>query len=565
MDGYQYIAKTFKKYGVTHIFYVESMLENTILEAKKLGIKAVLTHTENAAGYMADGYGRASGKPGICMAQSIGVANLAGGIFDGNLANSPIIAITGKKPPVMQYTGAYQEGEHRLLYEGITKLNAEIIEGKQLPHILRQLFHTTVTGKPGPVHADLYNNLGVDIEFATVDDAIDMSSVYNQAPLYRPAADSQEVSKTAVMINEAHKPLLIVGRGAILSNASEALVSLAKKADIPVVTTPDGKTIIDETDLLFAGIIGAYGNACANITAEKTDLAIFVGTQASDQSTINWTMPPKNVQTIQIDIEPKELGRNYPNTLGLYGDADTVLKQLIELVDLKKREAWISEVKKYMQNENEDLDKEYPSDSSTISPYRLCEELTKVLPDDAVLVADTGNSAIWTATSVKMRPTQKYYRAAGSLGWSLPGSMGIKCALPDRPVICFLGDGAMYYHLSELETAVRYGINTVTIINNNNGFVQVKELLDIVYKEETVEEKEKAFRFSGINFSRIAEEMGCWSIRVENKEDIGTAIAKALSAGKPAVIEVLSDDSYTPNPLVGKTRPLYGAALARPK
>lgn len=564
MKGYQFMADTLKAYGISHIFYVETMLENMLREAQLQGIKGIMAHSENAAGYMADGYARAAGRPGVCMAQSIGVANLAGGIFDAALANSPVIAITGKKTPSLQYTGAYQEGEHRLLYEGITKFNAEITEANQIPHVFRQLFREAVTGKPGPVHVDMINNCGITMEFSTVEANMIVEDAYKKYPAFRPAPEIKCVIEAAKAIAEAKKPLLIVGRGALFSNAGKELYDLAVKADIPIVTTPDGKTIMDESDSLWGGVIGGYGMACANAAASRTDLAIFVGTQANDQTTNGWKTPKKEVKSIQIDIEPKELGRNYPNTIGLFGDAKVVLTQLIEVVEKSIRGAWRDEVKSLVEADISEYKQLQKNDTAVITPSRLCKELSNELPDDAVLVSDTGNSAIWTSAMVRMRKTQKYLRAAGSLGWSYPASLGVKCALPERPVICFCGDGAFYYHLSEMETASRYGINTVTIINNNGGLVQAIELLDVVYKDGPTEMKEACYRFSNINFAKVAEAMGCWAIRVKKADEIAPAIQQALRAGKPAIVEVMTNDEFPPNPMPEGPRPLYGFANSRP-
>lgn len=563
MKGYKFIADTLKQYGVTSLFYMESMLENTMCELKSQGVKGVLAHSENAAGYMADGYARVSNKPGVCMAQSIGAANLAAGIYDASLANSPVIAITGKKPGILQYTGAYQEAEHRLLFEGITKFNADMTDSNQVPYILRRLFKDATTGKPGPVHWDLPNNCGVTVEFADINENVQVQEEYKSYPALRTSmVDNAKLLEAARAISDAKKPLLIVGRGAIVSGAEKELYGLANKADIPVVTTPDGKTIINETDPLWAGVVGGYGMVCANLIASKTDLAIFVGTQASDQSTNGWSMPLRKTKAIQIDIDPRELGMKYPNTIGLYGDAKVVLKQLCDVTKKMSKADWRKEVDDYVTATLNDYKTLQARDDNMISPERLCLEVTKALPDNAVLFADTGNSAIWSSIMIRMKNTQSYYRAAGSLGWSYPASLGGKCALPDRPVYCFCGDGAFYYHMAEMETAVRNNINTVTIINNNGGLVQVRELLDVVYKNEPFDKKEEGYRFSSIDLSKVAEAMGCWAKRVTNANDIIPAIREAEKSGRPAVIEVVTSDSYPPNPMFEGPRPLYGFADA---
>lgn len=562
MKGYQFLADTFKEYGVTSIFYMESMLENMTLELRKQGVKCVLAHSENAAGYMADGYARCSGRPGVCMAQSIGAANLAGGIYDAALANSPVIAITGKKPGVLQYTGAYQEAEHRLLFEGITKFNAEMTDPNQLPFLIRRLFKDAVTGKPGPVHLDLQNNCGITSEFADIEEVAGAETAYGAYPAHRPAADAEGIRKACEAMDRAKKPVLIAGRGAVVSGAREELYRLAKKADIPVITTLEGKTAIDESDPLWAGVIGGYGMKAANDIASRADLAIFAGTQASDQTTNGWTSPPRNIQVIQIDIDPRELAMKYPNAIGLCGDARVVLGQLLSAVKEIKRPEWRNETAGEIGRALAEYKAFTESETKVITPEKLCAEVTKALPDDAVLFSDTGNSAIWSAIMIRMKATQRYYRAAGSLGWSFPASLGGKCALPDKPVFCFCGDGAFYYHLSEMETAVRNGISTVTVINNNGGLVQVRELLDVVYQGEPSKSKEECYRFGGVDLSKVAEAMGCWSRRVTDAKDILPAILEAAESERPAIVEVITSDSYPPNPLLKGPRPLYGFAGA---
>ena len=337
-----------------------------------------MAHSENAAGYMADGYSRVSGKPGICMAQSIGAANLAAGIYDASLSNTPVIAITGKKPNLLQYTGAYQEGEHRLLFEGITKFQAETTDPNHIPFVMRRLFKDSVTGKPGPVHWDLPNNCGVTAEFAEINEAISVEESCGRYPSVRMVpADKGLLQQAAVEIGSAKNPLLIVGRGAVVSGAKTELHEFARKADIPVVTTPDGKTILDESDPLWTGIVGTYGMVCANRAAAAADLVIFVGTQASDQTTNGWTLPLRNIKTVQIDIDPRELGMKYPDTIGLQGDVKAVLQELIPLTEETKRPDWRNEVFDYVeQTLGEYRDIQF-SENKVVTPERLCLEVSQ--------------------------------------------------------------------------------------------------------------------------------------------------------------------------------------------
>lgn len=546
ITGCEYLANMFKAYRVSHIFYIEAMLRMTIREMEKLGIMTIMAHSENAAGYMADGYARISGRPGICMAQSIGAANLTGGVMDAYLAGSPVIALTGKKLPMQQYRNSYQESDHRLFYEAITKFNAEITIPDQLPYLIRQCFRASTTGKPGPSHLDIPNRMGRNTEVATISEEFIVEPKYGQYPPYRPAADDKEIIEAAKAIDNAMRPVIVIGRGARLSNAGEEILALARKADIPVITSPDGKTVIDETDELWSGICGGYGMDCANQVLMEADLVIFIGTQASDQTTNDWKCPNMQTTIIQIDISAEELGRNYPHTIGLLGDAKVVSGQLAGAVSESNRENWRKQVSVYLKETLNEYERRTSIETESIRPERLCFELGKVLPDNAVLVADTGFAAIWSAIMIRMKTSQRFLRAAGSLGWAFPASLGVKCGDPERPVVCFIGDGGFYYHLSEMETAMRYGINTVTVINNNGILKQCSGDIDNVFKDKAISRKH--YTFKTISFSKIAEEIGLFGIKVTNADDIGPSIRIALKSGKPAVVEVITDPTITVPP-----------------
>jgi acetolactate synthase-1/2/3 large subunit len=541
MKGYDYIANVINDHKITHVFYVEAMLRYVNRKLDETGVKCVMAHSENAAAYMADGYARASQKAGICFCQSIGSANLAGGIHEAWLANSPVVALTGKKPPVSQYTGSYQEADHRLLFEAITKFNADVSDPEQLPLVFRQCLRTAVTGKPRPTHADIANHMGRTVELGEVSQPYFSDTTYSVYPPHRPLADQTLVDSAVIEINMSERPVIVAGRGVAISDAGQELYKMAVKGSIPVVTTPDAKAAIDETDPLWSGIVGAYGMDCANKTVLDADLVIFIGTQTGDQTTCDWNVPGRATRVIQIDIDPTELGKNYPNTLGLLGDAKKVIVQLTEKMDEVKREDWRSKVSRYVQSTLDEYKVLQESDAMPMRPERLCEEISKAMPDDAVVVSDTGFSAVWSATMLRMKHTQKYYRAAGSLGWSFPGALGVKCALPEKPVICFTGDGAFYYHSNELATAVRYGINTVTIINNNSALAQCATDIHFVFKDP--DRAESKYCYGEINFSEISKQYGAWAVRITDPSEIGAAIKEALSVNKPAVIEVITEGS----------------------
>lgn len=532
--GYEYIAKTLEGQGVDHLFYLEAMLKYVIKECKNC--KRIMTRTENAAVYMADGYARMSGKPGVMLSQSIGSGNTAGGIHEAWLANSPVIAITGKKPPTFQYRGSYQEADHRLLFEGITKFNADVTETEQLSTVLRQCFRASLTGKPRPVHVDMTNHFGRVTEMGSVTKPVFTEPTFTQYPAFRPLAEAGKVSEAAERIDSAEKPVIVIGRGASMSGAGDVIADLARKADIPVVTTPDGKALIDEDDAMWYGIVGEYGMDCTNHIVQNADLVIFIGTQTGDQTTLNWKVPDMATPVVQIDIDPIELGKNYPNCVGLLGDAKAVVGQLLEVVKEAKHIDWNRECKALLNETLQRYAVYQNSDETPIRPERLCQEISKALPDDVVLVSDTGYAAVWSSTMLRMKKTQKYIRAAGSLGWGFPGALGVKCAT-DRPVFCFIGDGGLQYHFGELETALRCGLNTVTIINDNSALMQLAPDMHQVYKGDDDGAVDR-YAYQDIDFCAVANAYGCWSRKVEDPAEIGTAIHDALACGKPAVIDV---------------------------
>lgn len=554
MKGSVYFAKLLKENGTTHVFYQDALLPQTIKDMNDIGIETIMAHSEIAAGYMADGYARATGKVGLCMSQSVGSLNLAAGIHDAYLGTSPVIAITGRKVPALQYRNSYQESDHQKHFSGVTKFNALLEDPQQLPMLLRQCYREATTGKPRPVHLDLVHHMGLVVERAEIAEAFVANPEFAVCPTARLAATPELVKKAADAISKADRPVILAGRGALISGAGEAMLKLAEKADIPIATTPDGKTVIDESNEMWCGIVGLYGMYSANKLMGDSDLVIVVGSQLSDQSTLNWSAPKHTTQIIQIDIAGEELGRSYPDCIGLQGDARTVLEQLLVLTDEKKRPEWHAKMRALIENTLLGQSERYISKDVPIDPARLCSEITKALPYDAVLVSDTGWSAHWTASMVRMKPTQKYIRAAGTLGWAYPASLGVKCGVPNRPVVSFVGDGAFWYFSNEMETALRYNIPTVTIVNNNFGLAQEIAYTDRFYPGEFERgRRQTTYNSTSILFGKVASAFGLHAVTVTDPEQIQPAISEALALGKPALVEVITNqDTVGPLEVIDK-------------
>ena len=545
--GARFLAETLKAYEVTHVFLIMAILRRTLVELEHSGIKRIVAHSEKAAAYMADGYARISGKPGVCMAQSVGAANLAAGLQDAYLGHSPVIAVTGRKPPLSQYRNAYQEIMHEPMFRPVTKHRVNVDTTEQLPLMLRQAFREATAGAPGPVHLDLAGFAGELIESQVIDEEVLAEKRYCRCPAFRTCPEIDLLKEAAARLRNAARPVIVAGGGANTSLAGPEIVRLAETLSIPVATSNDGRGIITDTHPLSVGVVGAYSWGSANRVVSEADLVFYIGCGTGDQVTCNWTIPALNTPVIQIDINPSELGRSYRNTLGLPGDAKLTVQRLLSIIDQPAENAkWVNYVQQLVKDWKKTNEPLRNSAARPIRPERLCREISEVLPSDAVLVADTGYSAIWSSTMLYLKhPEQRYLRAAGSLGWAFPASLGVKCAVPERPVVCFCGDGAFWYHLAELETAKRWGINTVTVVNNNSAFGQSIAGVEQAYGDDPGK-REDVYKFEANNFARIAEDIGCLGIRVESPEEIADALKEALAADRPAVVDVVTEINSKP-------------------
>jgi acetolactate synthase-1/2/3 large subunit len=546
ITGARFIAETLKGYGVTHVFYVDAILRKTMVDLEEVGIGRIITHSEKAAAYMADGYARVAHKAGVCLAQSVGAANLAAGLQDAYLGLSPVIALTGKKPPLFQHRHAYQEIEHTSLFAPVTKYNVDVVTLAQFPYLLRQAFRQATTGAPGPVHLDLPGHSGRPLEAAEAVLPVVVEEAFTRYPAFRPEPEDASVAQAAHAIAAARRPVIVAGGGVRLSSAAAEVVALAEKLSIPVATSVNGKGTIPDHHPLSVGVVGSYSARCANQVVSEADLVIYIGSHTGDQVSHNWTVPPVGaVPVVQIDIDPAEIGRSYAGAMGVVGDAQKAVVKLIAALKARPaNEAWLQRAQSLVKAWRDEIEPLRQSDAVPIRPERLCKEVSEALPEEAVLVADTGYASIWTATMVHLKhPGQTYLRAAGSLGWAFPAALGVKCAVPDRPVICFTGDGGFWYHLSEMETARRYNINTVTIVNNNNGLAQGIPDIHAVYGDRPGNPGE-LYRFERVSFARIAQEMGCLGIRVEHPDEIRNAIQQALQAEAPTIVEVMTGLDY---------------------
>ena len=551
VTGAEVLADMLAGYGVSHVFMVPAVLRRTFAEMERqTSIRRVHTHGEKAAAYMADGYARASGRPGVCMAQVVGALNLAAGLRDAYLAHSPVIALTGGREPRTKFRQVYQEVDDIPSFEPVTKWNATVDAVDRFPDMVRQAFRVAVSGAPGPVHLQFRGNEGqIDQEEAEMEPLVEPQ--FAHVPPFRPEPETAHVLAALAALQAAERPVIVAGGGVRASGAGLELVALAEKLGVPVATSLNGKDVIPGTHPLAAGVVGSYSRESANRIVAGADLVCFIGTTAGGMTTHFWAVPKPGVRAVQIDVDLETLGRNYPLQAAVLGDVKTALARMFEQADpstASRRHAWLETTGAICREWYAKYRPLLESDVVPIRPERICAELTKHVPDDAIVVVDTGHAGMWMGGMYDVRsPRQSYIRSAGHLGWAFPAGLGAKCGAPDRPVITFTGDAGFWYHIGDLETAVRWKINAVTVVNNNASGNQSKRGFDRAYGGQQTEQARELWTFNRVNFARIAEEMGALGLRVERAAEFAPALERALAAGRPVVIDVATDiDAIAP-------------------
>ena len=542
MTGAEWLARTITQNGVSHVFWVDAVLRRTLVELGTLGVSRVLAHSEKAAAYMADGYARIAGRPGLCFAQSVGAANLAAGLQDAYLGRAPVIALTGRKTPSQQHRNAYQELDHRALFAGVTKFSAPVESAADLPRLFRHAWRTSMAGTPRPVHLDLNGRTAEVVETGLVAEPVGQGTPFDQTlPPHRPEPDPRSVERAAAAIAAAKRIAIVAGTGAATSGCGAELLALASHLKAPLGTSLGARGIIPTNHRLSIGAVGDYGAPPANQVVHGADLVLFVGCHTGDQVTHAWRIPAIDTPIVQIDLDAEEFGRSYPDTIGVLGDPKAALTSLIAALGKPERDgAFADEAAALVARWRASAAAHMRSSEVPIRPDRLCAALSEALPPEAILVADTGYSGIWTSTLVDLDGKgQTYLRAAGSLGWGFPAALGAKCAAPKRKVVCFCGDGAFYYHLSELETARRRGLAVALVVNNNSGFGQGWPNLLKVQGNKPGDPAE-LLRFGNTDFAAIARSFGVRGLRVERPDEIAPALRQAIDADEMVVVDVVT-------------------------
>lgn len=540
MKGQEFLAELVRRSGVKAVFFVPTFLYPTLVELAKDPIKRVLCHSEKAAGYMADGYAQASGRPTMVIVQGgPGATNLYAGLVDAWQSNTPLLAVTPVMPSSRSQGNSYQEAY--VDFRPVTKYDAEVRSIDRMAEFFGKAYREMTTGAPRPVHLYLDGALeGAEAEF----DLRHLDQRYFSYPAFRPRADDDLVEQAVLELRSAQRPVMVCGRGAVVSGAWEEVTALAEQLDVPVTTTLNGKGSIDDRHPLALGVTGTYRRPLTDAVLGEADMVLYVGCHQGGATTNLKQIPKPGVRVIHVDINPAQPGANYPNVLPLVGDARTVLGQMLEVARSAGRGAhgsWVEAAQERLREWRGSERSHMRGNAIPIRPEQLVIELVEACPPDTLYVADTGYTGTWAGVFMDLPAGKNFLHCEGSLGWAFPAAIGAKTAVPERPVVAFTGDGGFFYHFAEIETAVRNNINLVTVVLNNRAMALQTHFLRRQWPDSR--NLDKLSEFGTTNFAGLAREMGAWGVRVTDPREIGQAIKDALAANLPAVIDVVIDQA----------------------
>ena len=533
-------------------------------------ITTVTTHDESIAGFMADAYYRVKGEPVATYTScGPGSVNLLIALASAFQDSSPFLAITGNVPTQhfnrgpFQETGRFFQGDFTSVVRPYVKRSFQAFRAEMLPQTMRQAYALMLSGRPGPVHLDVPLNVFVEKTEIPVPDP----DLWKGALSTRPAADAEMVRQAADLLTSAERPVIVAGNGATLSGAGDQLRELAESLSIPVITTPLAKGIIDEGHKLSLGATGRNGTLAANRAARNCDVLLALGTRFDDRSTSGWIpgvtyeIPPTRL--IHVDIDPQEIGRNYPPELGITADAKAFLSQMLELIGRGERpgqgdrDRWAEETRSWVSQFEEEISNRQQDDVVPLRPDRVVGEIASALPDDAILLADVGLHHNWLLQQMKTPKNGRFLQAWGfaAMGFGIGGALGAKYAAPQRPVVAVCGDGGFVMHSSAVATAVMNDVPVVWLVWNNQGY-------GAIYGQQRGffgEERELATRFHQRpggemytpDMAAMARSMGAEGLTVEKPGEVGEALTAAVASGRPAVVEVMVDDYNHSAPATG--------------
>ena len=509
-------------------------------------LRHILVRHEQGAAHAADGYARATGKVGVCIATSgPGAANLVTGIATAHLDSSPIIAITGQVARPFIGKDAFQELDITGITQPITKHNYLALDVASLPRIFKEAFYLARTGRPGPLLIDIPRDVFIEQAEFHYPNKVDL-------PGYKPTLQGHpaQIKKAAKLINEAQCPLIIAGRGVIISTAYAELKELVEKVQIPVVTTLLGISCFPESHALSYGMLGMHGMAYANFAVEAADLIIAIGMRFDDRATAKVSAFAPNAKIIHIDIDPAEIGKNVRVDVPIVGDAKAILQKLNKQVTSAQHIDWVRQL--------DDWRREHLStnirDTDQLLPQYVIRKIYEVTRGEAIIVTGVGQNQMWAAQHYWYNKPNSLISSGGlgTMGFELPAAFGAKIGRPDETVWCIAGDGGFQMTIQELATIVQEKAAVKIAIMNNGYLGMVRQWQELFYKKRYV-----ATPLTGPDFVKIAEAYGLAGLKVKRNEEVVPAIETAMAEPGPFLIDFKIEPEENVYPMVPP-----GAALS---
>ncbi|MFZ0777173.1 MAG: thiamine pyrophosphate-binding protein [Xanthobacteraceae bacterium] len=570
------VPNVFGLCGHGNIQFIDALFE------RSAEIKTISVHHESVAGFMADVYYRVSGRPTATFTScGPGSANLPISLGNAFLDSVPFMAITGNVPTSQFNRGAFQElyrhyqADFPSTVRSYCKKVFQPTRGEMVPLAVRQAWKTMVTGRPGPVVLDV----PFDVFLEAAAEEAPRPEEWSANISSRCGADPEGVVKAVDMLLAAERPVILVGQGVRYGGAAADLRALAERLDIPVASSASGLGALDSNHPLALGLVARGGHYQANHATRQADVLLALGVRFDDRTSSSWipgysfTIPP--TQLIHVDIDPEEIGRNYPVALGLMADVRTFLRQILaELdrrADLQKRadsrQKWLRMIDGYRREWEALVAPGFSDDTAPINPQRAAAEIGKALPDDAILVSDIGVHHNWLLSFCKPKRPDSLIGSMGfgPMGFGVAGVMGAKYAAPDRPCVSVCGDGAFFMHASVLGTAVEYALPVVWVVWNNYAYASIRGLqrgylggreLATDFKNPVTGERYNP------DFAAMARSAGVEGVRIDRAADIGDAIRAAIATNRPYLIDV--DIAADINPAGAGVWELPGLGQSKP-
>lgn len=536
MRGGEAIIESLKRMGVDIIFgYPGGQLIPFYDMLYDADMDHMLVRHEQCAAHAADGYARASGKVGVCLATSgPGATNLVTGIATAYMDSSPIVAITGQVPSHLIGNDAFQEADIIGITMPITKHSFQPKDPNLIPSVIKSSMEIAESGRPGPVLIDIPKEVQ-EGELSVFDDNLVSTPGYN--PTIK--GNAKQVKKAKELIIQSKKPLILAGSGVIISGASEELSELSKLINAPVMTSLLGKGAIDETDPMALGMLGMHGRKVANESINDSDLLIAIGTRFSDRTTGKLEDFAPNTKIIHIDIDPAEIGKNIDVDLPIVGDAKNILSAIVDALKGYESDKATIDWNNNLQAKKQELHPRYTYDDVPLKPQSVIKEIGAALTEDSIVTTDVGQNQMWAAHFFDTQKPRKFISSGGlgTMGFGLPAAVGAKVACPDDPVLAITGDGGFLMVCQELATIREYDTPVIVTILENRTLGMVYQWQNLLYEERYSE----TVLGQTPDFVKLAESFGINAERITKPGETEEAIKKAIKDNEPIVLDIVVD------------------------